>query len=215
VSSATIGRIRRGLTSDQRRTAILDAAAVVFDRAGYSGATLEDVAREAGIGKTTLYHYFDSKAEILFGIHEVFIDLLISSHERRLRLGLGPDQLLLEVLADILELMDTHRGHVRVFFEHHRELPEPDREVIRVKRDRYEAMLQDVIRGGIADGSFRQVDPSLSALALFGMCNWAYQWYRPDGELRTREIAYRFYDFFVNGIGAPGLRGPVPPPPAP
>lgn len=212
MSSEAVGRMRRGLTNDQRRAALLDAAATVFDRSGYAGATLEDVAREAGVGKTTLYHYFSSKAEILFGIHEVFIDLLIESHDRRLRLGLGPDQLLLEVLADILGLMQTHRGHVRVFFEHHRELPAPDREVIRERRDRYEAMIQDVIRAGIADGSFRQVDPSLSALALFGMCNWAYQWFSPDGALRTREIAYSFYDFFVNGIGSPTLRGPVPHP---
>jgi hypothetical protein len=42
-------------------------------------------------------------------------------------------------MTDILGQMETHRGHVRVF-EHYRELPDPVREDIRVKRDRYQNM---------------------------------------------------------------------------
>jgi AcrR family transcriptional regulator len=46
------------------RSDILSAAVVVFGRMGYGGTRLEDIASEAGISRTTLYHYFSSRQEI-------------------------------------------------------------------------------------------------------------------------------------------------------
>ena len=73
-----------------------------------------------------------------------------------------------------MELMETHRGHVRVFFEHHRELPAEARGPIRLKRGRYEKIVEGLIGEGIELGVFRDTDPHMAALATFGMCNWAY-----------------------------------------
>jgi AcrR family transcriptional regulator len=50
--------------SERKRHAILDAARTVFSRQGYAGASVEDVAAEAGIAKGTLYLYFKSKEEL-------------------------------------------------------------------------------------------------------------------------------------------------------
>jgi TetR/AcrR family transcriptional regulator, cholesterol catabolism regulator len=194
---------RRGMTTGERRQQIVDRAAELFDTVGYASATMEDIAHSVGIAKTTLYHYFTSKDEILFSIHEEFIDPLIRRHDDRLAAGMRAEPLLIEIMADILELMETHRGHVRVFFEHHRELPQEQQATIRVKRDRYEQMVQDVFRQGIAEGSIKDVDPQLAAFALFGMCNWAYQWFRAGGRLRARDVATQFYGFLINGVGVP------------
>jgi AcrR family transcriptional regulator len=46
------------------RQAILDAAKRVFVRWGLNKTTMEDIAREAGKGKSTLYYYFKSKEEV-------------------------------------------------------------------------------------------------------------------------------------------------------
>jgi AcrR family transcriptional regulator len=196
--------VRRRMSTDERRSEIVAIAAEQFDVAGYTNTSMDEIAQAVGIAKATLYHYFASKDEILHSIHEAFIDLLIARHSQRLQAGiLSEEQLLLEVMADILELMETHRGHVRVFFEHHRELPDGAREAILTKRDQYEAMVEDIIVRGIASGAFRETDPHLAALAAFGMCNWAYQWYRSGGGLDHREIAYRFWGYLVQGLGAP------------
>lgn len=186
------------VNADAKRRDVVTQAAELFDRAGYHTTNVAEVANAVGISKPTLYHYFSGKDEILFWIHEEFIDLLIE--QQRARSGLTARESLLEAMADVLELMRTHRGHVRVFFEHHRELAAADRETIRGKRNAYRDLVEDAIRRGIADGEFRDVEPRLTTLAVFGMCNWAYQWYRPDGELTTREIAERFLDLLMNGL---------------
>jgi AcrR family transcriptional regulator len=191
----------RRLPAAERRRQIVTAAARVFDRAGYAQATMEDIADEVGIAKTSLYYYFVGKDELLLAIHEDFIDLLLDRHTRRLQTGLAPEHLLLEVMGDILELMETHRGHVRVFFEHHRELPSHAQPVIRSKRDRYERAIQQLFDDGVLNGAIRANETRMTTLALFGMCNWAYQWYRVGGPMRTREIAYSFWTLLMHGVG--------------
>ncbi len=192
--------VRRQRSLDDRKREIVTAAATMFDREGYSNTSMDDIAKTVGIAKPTLYHYFRSKDEILASIHEEFIDLLLEQHDRRVTSALAPEQMLLESMVDILELMETHRGHVRVFFEHHRELPPESRAAIKIKRDRYEKAVEDSIRKNIAAGSFREIDSRVATLAVFGMCNWAYQWYRVGGSLRPREIAFQFWDIFMRGV---------------
>jgi AcrR family transcriptional regulator len=194
--------VTRRVATAQRREEIVATAAALFDDTGYALTSMEAIASAVGIAKPTIYHHFASKHEILRAIHENFIDLLISRQEARAGIGLRPEQMLLEVMADILELMETHRGYVRVFFEHHRELPAEVRAAVKDKRDRYQRMVEQVIRDGMADGGFRHTDPTVAAFALFGMCNWAYQWYRPGGRLRPRQIAYEFWSYFVRGLAS-------------
>lgn len=190
----------------ERRRELLHRAAALFDQAGYHSTTLDDIAEASGIHKPTVYHYFTGKDDLLFWIHDEFIELLLGRHEARLRTPMPVHQMLLETMGDILELMETHRGHVRVFFEHHRELPDERRASIDAKRDRYQALVEDLIRQGVESGEFRDVDAHLAAFALFGMCNWAYQWYSSEGPLRTREIAYAFWDLLLHGLDTPSTR---------
>src|SRR5690606_16755726 len=58
---------------DLRRAHLLEAASRVFAQLGYDGAAIDDIAREAGIGKPTLYRYFSSKAALF---EAVFVEAL-------------------------------------------------------------------------------------------------------------------------------------------
>jgi TetR/AcrR family transcriptional regulator, cholesterol catabolism regulator len=189
--------------ADARRAEVITLAAGLFDQRGYASVSMEQIAAAAGIAKPTLYHYFRAKDEILRGIHETFIDLLLERQDERIRLGLAPADLLLGAMTDIFGLMETHRGHVRAFFEHHRELPDAARQEIRVKRDRYQQLIQDAVTEGIRTGVFRPVDPDTATLAVFGICNWAYQWWRPGGA-DPAHTAQKMWDLVIRGLTAPG-----------
>ena len=54
----------RKVATEQRRSAILQAARTVFARQGYAYTVVEDIANQAGLGKGTLYLYFPSKEQI-------------------------------------------------------------------------------------------------------------------------------------------------------
>jgi AcrR family transcriptional regulator len=55
---------RRRLTGEERRTGILDAALAVFSQSGYHAASIDDIAREAGVSKALIYEHFASKQEL-------------------------------------------------------------------------------------------------------------------------------------------------------
>jgi AcrR family transcriptional regulator len=61
----TARRPRRQRRPDERPNELLEAALVVFSERGYHDASLDDVAAAAGVTKGAIYHYFDTKAELL------------------------------------------------------------------------------------------------------------------------------------------------------
>ena len=185
--------------ANSRRAEVVSRAASLFDQYGYAQTSMEDIASSTGIKKPTLYHYFPGKDAILFLIHEEFINLLTDRQDARAKTDIADWDCLLEVMSDIIELMHTHRGHVRVFFEHHRELPRSQYRIIEERRDHYFASVESVVKSAIESGSLRSPNSRLTTLALFGMCNWAYTWYQPHGALTPREIAVYLWDLFMYG----------------
>ncbi len=66
------------------RDSILDAAERLFRRYGYKKTTIDDLAREAGIGKGTVYLYFDSKESVALSVVDLEFDRI---RDRLQRIG--------------------------------------------------------------------------------------------------------------------------------
>ena len=50
------------------------------------------------------------------------------------------------------------------------------------------------------EGLFHTADPKMSALQIFGMCNYAWTWYQPDGSQSVEEIARLFARNILGGL---------------
>jgi AcrR family transcriptional regulator len=61
---AAVGR-RAGVTADETRQQLTQAAARVFAERGYEGATIADIARQAGLSTGAIYAHYRSKAQLL------------------------------------------------------------------------------------------------------------------------------------------------------
>lgn len=188
-----------------RRAEILDAAAELFDEFGYHRSSTSAIAERAGTAKATLYHYFQAKHDLLFAIHDEWIDELIIAFRGRRDTISDSVELLHAVFRDLLALIDAKPGHVRVFFECFRELPPELLAEARLKRDQYESLVEETLLRGMQEGSVRWQDPRTAAFGLFGMCNWAYQWYRPGGRKHHSEIADQLFEIFRDGISVRNL----------
>ncbi len=90
-----------------KRQAIEKAAARVFLRDGYAGASMDTIAREAGVSKATLYSHFDSKEDLFGAIardrcRQMAVDFAASEAA-----GFGPDQILRAIGLRFLKMMLT------------------------------------------------------------------------------------------------------------
>ncbi|KRF21049.1 hypothetical protein ASG90_01150 [Nocardioides sp. Soil797] len=56
---------RRQLRRSQRRDHVYDAAVGLFTKQSYDGTTMDDIAKEAGVARTSVFNYFERKSAIL------------------------------------------------------------------------------------------------------------------------------------------------------
>ena len=69
-------------------------------------------------------------------------------------------------------------------------------------RDEYSALVDRHHQPRRAtSGDFAEVDPAMTALQLFGMCNWSWTWFRPEGAWSAEDIAETFTRVIFNGLG--------------
>jgi len=186
--------------TQRRKQEIIEGAARLFDRVGYHGVNMAMIAKAAGVKKPTLYHYITSKDEILFGLHELFIGTLRRNTDARIAAGLPPLEILRAVVEDTFKLLHDFPGYVRAFFEHFRELSQKQRNEIAVKRDEYIALVIGVIEQAMQAGVINKADPRLTAHCLFGIANWAYQWYSPRKDPPPEKVAAECWSIFLRGL---------------
>jgi AcrR family transcriptional regulator len=75
---------RKNRIAEQRKKQILNAALSVFSRRGFDGATIPDIAQEAGVAVGTIYNYYQSKRELFIAVIQnlIFTTPLLSLFEK-------------------------------------------------------------------------------------------------------------------------------------
>lgn len=186
------------------RERILRAAAALFRRQGFNGTSMQDLAQQVGLTKSSLYHHFPSKQALLSEILELTIERATPSVRSIAEGGLpATERLRQAVVQHLIELIHD-QDSVACFVEEGRFLTPDYRPAHLAKRDRYEGYFRRIIEDGVSAGEFRRVDVHLASLAVLGMCNSAATWYRPEGELEPEEIASEFAELAARALGASG-----------
>src|SRR5664279_784427 len=107
--------VSRKAATEQRRSAILQAARAVFARQGYSDTVVDDIATQAGIGKGTIYLYFPSKEQIyLAALLEEARQLDADSRAAMSAAGSWRDKLA-AYLQVRLRYFESHRDFLRIY----------------------------------------------------------------------------------------------------
>ncbi len=136
------------------RDEILQAAGRMFQRWGFAKATMEDIAREAGKGKSTLYYYFRRKEEIVDAIViEEISQLLARAKESVAGFASAKEKLARYVAASLSE-MDSAVTIYRVVLREVRENPRFLRNIIREFEVEEAAFIREILALGVRQGEF-------------------------------------------------------------
>jgi TetR/AcrR family transcriptional regulator, cholesterol catabolism regulator len=184
------------------REDILRVFAERVARDGYSETSISDVAGDLGLSKGTIVHHFNSKLELLEHTHVAFMERRLSEAHHVLSILSTPTS---QLAAMIYALLKSHRDDRAATVSFLREFLRFSEftATVRTQRDTYASLVQSIVRRGIERGEFRREDPTLVTLQLFGMCNYAWTWYRPEGRFSLEDIAKSFIRTFLIGICKP------------
>lgn len=186
---------------EQRRAGVVAAAAGVFARRGFHGASIDDLSLATGLTRGGLYHYTAGKQELLFAVLEDLMEPLLEQTRAVLAEPASAEAHLRALTRGWLAHIATHRDHMRVFNQERATL-QRDRhwEGVRGARREFEALLAGLLARGQSEGALRMADPALTLLALLGMVNHTAQWLAPDGRLSAEQIADGYCDLLLEGI---------------
>jgi AcrR family transcriptional regulator len=195
---ATRPRLPRG--GQRRRDELLAVACRIFAEKGFDGASLQDIADEFGVLKGSLFHYIQSKDELLYEIIEgVYTAAQVAVWSHAVQDSPAAERLR-RVIAAYVEYVTSHLDAVTVWLHDFKALPEQQRETIRRYEERDRRQLLELIEQAQREGGIRSsVDAGLASLALLGAMNWVHRWFRPRG-LNGREIGDAFADLFLDGL---------------
>ncbi len=186
---------------DDKRARILKSAARVFAQEGFDRASMSQLARECGISKANIYHYYDSKDAILFDILDSYL-LQLRDQICGLDLeALEPADRLRRVVREILLAYQGVDDEHRVQTSGMSALPEEQQKLLRgYQRDLVE-FVSDII-ASISPATFEDDAAKLRAttMSVFGMLNWFYMWNAgADSDARS-DYAALVSDLTLSGV---------------
>jgi TetR/AcrR family transcriptional regulator, fatty acid metabolism regulator protein len=152
--------------ADKRRL-LLDAATRAFAERGYHACRVGDIAAEAGVAYGLLYHYFESKEEVLRTIfRETWSQMLETIHGIEAADGPARDQVR-RVAAVVLGSWKANPDLIRLLVREVARGPGLEQEIEEI-RLAFDA-LERIVRDGMATGEFRPgLQPRVASWALYG-----------------------------------------------
>lgn len=175
---------------------IIMVASRLMSQKGYKGASLQEIADHVGIHKSTLFHYFKNKEELLLSV----LRIAIQDVTKNLTLileddGLSPQEKLKSAIENHLTLLVKYKDNVNVYHSEIRFLSHKKKKEYLETRKYYSACFEQIVNE-IKDGDsgiFEGLDSKIITFGILGMCNWTIKWLLDSGRLSTKDIANVFY----------------------
>jgi AcrR family transcriptional regulator len=179
-----------------RRRQILDAAVRVFARQGFHACRVSDIAREAGVAYGLVYHYFNSKEQVLNELFTERWSLLLAAVEEIDTRPIAPREKLDAVAGFIIDSYRHDPELMKVIVvEVTRAANSFGRTHLPEIRKAYEGIAK-IVADAQQDGTFRDdVDPTFASMWFYGaieqlLSGWVFELIpSADGDFdRAREM---------------------------
>lgn len=166
---------------DNRRQALLDAAARHFSTHGFAGTSIRDIAADVGMLPGSIYYHFPSKEALALAVHAEGVAHIKGAVEQALTdAPEAPwDRLEVACRAHLVALLDGTDYAQVVTPQFARALPPRLRTTLIAQRDSYEALIDRLVAALPLES---RADRRYLRLALLGALNWVLTWYHPGGD---------------------------------
>jgi AcrR family transcriptional regulator len=183
--------------TETKKAAILRAAQRAFAVRDFHEVLTDDIAAEAGIGKGTIYRYFETKEDLYFAtlvcgfeeLHEVLRAAL--PHEK------SPSRRLERIAEEILRIFWNRRSFYTLLHSDQRRFHAQDR-LMRQHRDRVIDVVEETLLEGVAKEELRPLDVRMGAELFMGMVRSALFYRRPTAQ--PAELVRQVLELFLHGM---------------
>lgn len=181
-----------------RQQRLFEEAVQLFNKQGYAGTSIRNLADAVGILPGSVYAHIDGKHGMLVQLVEHGVDQYLG----------GTANLTGAAEEQLRSLIDTHVSVIAanvdlalVVFHQWRHIEGEDRQRILAKRREYEQRILGIVDLGIQTGEFRgDVDRRMAVLSILGILNWCPEWFSPSGRDPATAVSKGLADIILAGV---------------
>jgi AcrR family transcriptional regulator len=187
---------------DQKLEFILRTSARIFAEKGYHSTTMRDISRETRVSLAGLYHYCRSKEELLFLIQDNCFGRVLERLQERLEETTEPVEKLRLVIENHLSFFAANMAEMKVLSHEAESLAGEMHEHVSGKKQQYTQLVRQILSEvqQVQSPSGQQIDLTVATYALFGMMNWIYNWYDPNGKLSVIDLVENITRLYFSGF---------------
>ncbi len=198
---------------DQKLEHILRTSARIFAEKSYHSTSMRDISRATGVSLAGLYHYCESKEELLFLIQDHCFGRVLERLEERVQGVDDPFEKLRIFIDNHLSFFAANMAEMKVLSHEAESLAGDLHKHVSTKKEEYAKLARKILReiqnaearplGSLRVASARangRVDLTVATYALFGMMNWIYNWYDPRGKLSVTQLVDNITRLFLKGF---------------
>lgn len=186
---------------EEKQHQLLLTAAHVFATQGMDKASMSQIAKEAGVSKSLLYHYYPSKDALIFAIIHTHLEALDAALEQARDEALPPEQHLEKLVLTVLEKYVGADDQHKVQLNAGPALTEAQQERIHAIERRIVKRFSTLIRE-IHPALDNAARPLLTpvTMSLFGIMNWVYMWFDDSGPISRGDYAKVATTLILEGV---------------
>ncbi|HEX7333566.1 MAG TPA: TetR/AcrR family transcriptional regulator [Pyrinomonadaceae bacterium] len=195
---------------DQKLEFILRTAARIFAEKSYHSTSMRDISRATNVSLAGLYHYCRSKEELLFLIQDNCFGRVLERLEKQLQEVDDPIAKLGIFIENHLSFFAANMAEMKVLSHEAESLRGDLHAHVSTRKDNYTRLARKILQE-VQESTKKQqpVDLTVATYALFGMMNWIYNWYDPQGKLKVHDLAQHLTQLFLDGFSPGLLPGPL------
>jgi TetR/AcrR family fatty acid metabolism transcriptional regulator len=186
-----------------RRNQIAQAALALIASKGINGLNMAALARQVGLGASSLYRHFTGKDEVLDAVIDLLRERLLGNVQIVVKEATDPLEQLRRLLAMHMNLILEYQAIPRLFFSGDLYAGHPERkarlyEVVKTYLDQ----VAGIVRRGQKDGAIRpDLDPDPVSVVFLGLVQpTAILWHLSDGEFNVGKQIEKAWPIFHEAI---------------
>ena len=183
---------------------VLQSAANIFFAKGFHATSIEDVARDVGMLKGSLYYYIKSKDDLLFQLLLAGIEDGDAYIARHIDPQGDPVEQLERAIRAQIDYIIQKRVQFGLFLHEFDSLPGKRQHKLISVMSRYNSRFVDLVRRGQGQGKLAPGEPWIIVNGILGMCNWLYRWYDTDEISDPEQVKQVFLRMVLQGIRVTG-----------
>jgi AcrR family transcriptional regulator len=186
-------------TTEQR---VRRAALTVFVKKGYSGASIRDIAKAAGLSTAVLYHYMASKEDLLVAVvTEAMHPLLDGGREIDESGGTGIERFG-SLVRHHVTMHTSSKAVWDVVDEEWRRFGKKKRQPIVELRDVYQGRWERALNDAVEEGAADVEDVKMAVFAVLAMSSSVYKWFSGEGAFTVTSLADLYVSMALKLVGA-------------